>query len=177
MGWPLMVTTYLFGIIGGNYFYSQFIEDNMMTCIGSQGGVVALAGLSFVALTKMRKKPETTKMLRSISIVLIVGLILPTLSNTISFGGFLSGCLMGIFFSPGYRRSYGQRRKNAIDFDSASPEYRRAMGFGIMPNEKPPLQLRVFWALALSCLLSSPQLRQAPSMFLRGLLNPGYLSG
>mmetsp|Transcript_28939 Transcript_28939/g.43709 ORF Transcript_28939/g.43709 Transcript_28939/m.43709 type:complete len:363 (+) Transcript_28939:110-1198(+) len=177
LGWALMITTYLLGIIGGSYFHGKLIHDNMMICVGSQGGVAALAGLSFIALTKMKKKSLTAKTFRSICILFVLGLILPGMSNTTSFGGFLSGCLMGILFSPGYRRSYGQRRKNAIEVDSVPPDYRRAMGFGMMPNERPPLKLRIFWALALSCLLSFPELRHAPSMVLRGVLNPGYLSG
>ena len=175
LGWPLFLTTYLIGIVAGNYCHARYIMDEFLGSLGASGGILALSGLSFTALAKMNNKPATLQVLKNTAVLILLGLLVPNLSNAAHIGGFISGSLMGLFFSPGYRKSYSLRRKNSNSVDTASKEYRQVMGFGIVPNDKPPLPLGSLWALLLVYAFLDRRLRLMPRLIWRGLTLTGSL--
>lgn len=175
LGWPLFVTTYIVGVVAGNYFHSRAAMDQFLYCLGASGGVVALTGLMFISLGKMGNRQGTAEILRSMGGLFAIGAIIPSMSNASHIGGFLGGCVMGLLFSPGYGKSYSLRRKNSVTIDPAPRDYRQVMGFGVMPNERPPVPLWMFWAVALVIASSQPRLMSMPQLVWRGLSSPGSL--
>jgi membrane associated rhomboid family serine protease len=175
LGWPLFLTTYLTGIVVGNYFHARYIMDEFLGSLGASGGILALSGLSFIALAKMNNKPATLQVLKNTAFLILLGILIPDLSNASHIGGFISGSLMGLFFSPGYRKSYSLRRKNSNSFDTASKEFRQVMGFGIVPNDKPPLPVGALWAFFLVYAFNDRRFRLMPKLIWRGLTLRGNI--
>ena len=176
LGWQLFSTTYLVGIITGNLFHQRSAMDEFLPCLGSSGGIVALLGLSFVALGKMGNKPASAQILRSIGALLLIGFMFPSVSNASHLGGFLAGCVMGLLFSPGYRKSYSLRRKNTVQLDTAPRDFRQVMGFGIVPKKNPPLPLWTLWAVALVYASTNTRVQNAVLLIWKGLCRPGSVS-
>lgn len=175
LGWPLFVTTYVVGIVAGNGAHARYAMDEFLIGIGASGGIVALAGLSFVALAKMKNQSGTMQILKNVAALLVVGAVLPNVSNAAHVGGFLSGCLMGLLFSPGYRKSYSLRRQNAYNVDTAPKDFRKAMGFGIVPKDRAPIPLAVLWAAVVFYISTDYRFRNTPALVWRGLIRPGSL--
>jgi membrane associated rhomboid family serine protease len=176
LGWPLFITTYIVGVVAGNYFHARSAMDEFLGCLGSSGGIVALAGLTFISLGKMGNKSGSAEILRSMGTLFVFGVFIPSMSNASHIGGFLSGCAMGLLFSPSYGKSYSLRRKNSVTIDTAPRDYRQAMGFGVVPNGKPLVPLWMFWAVALVYASSEPRLLAMPGLVWKGLTNPGASS-
>lgn len=177
LGRPLYITTYLVGIVAGNRFHAKFIGDEFLGCLGSSGGIVALAGLAFAALVKMDNQKASLEILKSMAALLCFGALVPSLSNASHIGGFLAGCFMGTCFSPGYRTSYSLKRKNSMEVDDAPRDFRLAMGFGVVPNKDPPISLRTLWIAVILFAATEPKLQTMPALVLKGLLSPGSLTG
>ncbi|KAI2509791.1 hypothetical protein MHU86_4644 [Fragilaria crotonensis] len=176
LGWPLFVTTYLVGIVAGNWAHARSAPmDEFLVGIGASGGIVALAGLAFVSLAKMKNQPATLQILKNVAALLVLGAVIPSVSNAAHIGGFISGCFMGLAFSPGYRKSYSLRRQNAYNVDTAPKDFRRAMGFGIVPNDRAPIPLAVFWAAVVFYVSTDYRFRNTPVLVWRGLIRPGSL--
>ena len=175
LGWPLFVTTFLVGIVSGNGWYTLSSLDNSFV-LGASGGICALYGLMFTALIKMGNAQQGTRVLKSMGLLLLLGYILPNVSNASHIGGFLGGIAMGILFSPSYRKSYSLTRKNSLDVDLASREYRLAMGFGKVPSNRGLVPLYLLWILAILALASNPLYRRMPMQIYTGIVHPGSLS-
>lgn len=175
LGWPLYLTTYLMGIVGGNYAHARYTMDEYTACLGASGGIVALAGLAFIALTKMGNQPATSTLLKNMAALLVLGILVPSVSNTAHIGGFISGCIMGLLFSPGYRKSYSLRRKNSYIVDTAPKDFRQAMGFGLVPNDRSPIPLAVLWAGIVLFLSTDRRFQYMPTLVWKGLTRPGSL--
>lgn len=181
LGWRMFLSTYLVGIVSGNYMFTQnVLKDGGVgafkdVCIGASGGIAALYGLMFIALSKMANG-KTGKPLRSMFYLLVWGTILPDISNASHIGGFIGGTVMGFLFSPGYTKSYSMYRKNSLAVDNAPEDFRQAMGFGKVPGKDSLLPLSFLWIGAVVGAMYRPGWLSIPVTILRGLLRPGSLS-
>lgn len=175
LGRLLFVTTYMVGIVAGNFVHARYAMDEFLGCLGASGGIMALAGLTFMALAKMGNKPASSKILKNVGALFVLGAVIPSVSNASHIGGFLSGCVMGLVFSPGYRKSYSLRRKNSYDTDTAPRGFRQVMGFGVVPKDRPPIPLAVLWAVFAFYASTDPKLQGMPQIVWKGLTRPGSL--
>lgn len=175
LGWPLFITTFLVGIVTGNVWHSWSTLDNSM-CLGASGGICALYGLMFTALVKMGNTAMGTRVLKSMGVMLLIGFVLPKVSNAAHIGGFLGGIAIGILCCPSYRKSYTLSRKNSLEVDFADREYRQAMGFGKVPSRRGLVPVSFLWALAIVALFVNPLYRRIPLQIYRGILQPGIHS-
>ena len=176
LGWKLFVTTFLFGIVSGNVWDSWSTLDTTSMTLGASGGICALFGLMFVALIKMGNSSMGIRVLKSMGVLLLLGVVIPNVSNAAHIGGFLGGILMGMLCGPNYRKSYSLSRKNSLEVDLADREYRLAMGFGKVPTKRGLVPLSLLWVVAIIALASNPLYRRIPMNIYRGLLKPGIYS-
>ena len=92
--------------------------------------------------------------------------------------GLAGGWLIGYLFGPGYERSYTLTRADGFAKDSADWEFRQMMGQGIYPNaERAIFPLRSLWMVFGVALLAKPEFRLIPLALLKGIIQPGSLSG
>lgn len=175
LGWPLFLTTYIMGIVGGNYAHARYTMDDYTACLGASGGIVSLAGLAFMALAKMGNQRATSIILKNMTALFVLGILIPSVSNTAHIGGFLSGCMMGLLFSPGYRKSYSLRRKNSYIVDTVPKDFRQAMGFGLVPKERSPVPLAILWAGIVLLVSTDRRFQTMPTIVWKGLTRPGSL--
>ena len=178
LGKSLYLTTYFAGIVMGNLGHVFVTKNpyNRTLLLGASGGICGLYGLMFAALVKMGNSKAALLIAKGMAILLASGMFFESVSNATHFGGFFGGLMLGMFCAPNYRKSYVMRRKNSIEYDPYSRDYRRVMGFGITPSERGLIPIALLWAtLATVFAISSPKIRSVPSMILKGLLNPGSL--
>ena len=176
LGIHLFLSTYLLGIISGGIFFVSASLEHSALCLGSSGGICALYGLQVVSLMKMGNKSNARSLMFQMAILFLYGILIPQISNAAHVGGFLGGIGMGILFGPSYSKSYAMRRKNSVEVDLASRDYRLAMGFGKMPSQQGWLPLWALWAGILAVMASVPSLRRVPTSVFQGLRHPGSLS-
>jgi hypothetical protein len=105
-----------------------------------------------------------------------MGWFMDTVSNACNVGGFLGGIVIGIICGPSYVKDYTMRRKNSVEFDPSPRDYRRVMGFGIMPTRRGVVPLTFVWIAAGAFLLTNPKYQMMPSQVLKALLRPLQLS-
>lgn len=176
LGWKLFISTFLFGIASGNVWDSWSTLNTSSMCLGASGGICALYGLMFVAVTKMGNSKMGTRVLKSMGVLLLLGLIIPNVSNAAHIGGFFGGVAFAVLCCPYYRKSYLLSRKNSLEVDPADREYRLAMGFGKVPTRRGLVPVTLLWAVAIVALASQSACRQIPMNIYQGLLKPGILS-
>jgi hypothetical protein len=110
--------------------------------------------------------------------LVLYGFLVPNVSNAGHVGGFIGGWLVGYLFGPGYERSYSLNRADGSARDSADWEFRQMMGPGIYPQQDRALfPLKYLWMGIGAAILARPDLRMIPVALLRGILEPGALSG
>jgi membrane associated rhomboid family serine protease len=176
LGIHLFISTYLLGIVSGGMFFVSASLDHSALCLGSSGGICALYGLQVVALMKMGNNANARSLMFQMAIIFLYGILIPQISNAAHVGGFFGGILMGTVFGPSYSKSYAMRRKNSVEVDPASRDYRLAMGFGKAPSKQGWLPLWALWVGVLAAVLSVPSLRRVPANVFQGLRHPGSLS-
>ena len=177
LGSPLYASAFLVGILGGNLGHLKLAEDVVGSCIcGISGGIAGLYGLMYMCLMKMGNPRAFSKILQGMAPLLVAGYFLESMSNAAHFGGFFAGLLLGFACAPSYKKSYSMRRKNSMDYDPYSREYRSSMGFGVMPTQRGMLSLLGLWMVAIGAFLLAPaSIQAAPKMILKGLLRPGSI--
>jgi membrane associated rhomboid family serine protease len=177
LGWPLYVSAFLVGIIGGNIGHLKLAEEAFGSWIcGFSGGIAGLYGLMYMCLIKMGNSRSASTLLRGIPPLMIAGYILESMTNEAHIGGFVGGVLLGILCAPSYKKSYTMRRKNSVDYDPYSREYRSAMGFGVMPTDRGKLSILGLWIVAIGAIFLAPSnIQAAPKMIFKGFLRPGSL--
>jgi membrane associated rhomboid family serine protease len=175
LGWSLFVTTFLVGIISGNLWHALSALNNSL-CLGASGGICGLYGLMFVSLIKMGNTQLGWRVLKSMGVLLLCGLVFENVSNAAHIGGFLGGIAMGFLCCPNYRKSYTMTRKNSLQVDLADREYRLAMGFGKVPSKRGLIPVSLIWIAALFALASNPLYRRIPMQVYQGILQAGSLS-
>lgn len=179
LGWPLYLTTFLTTTVLGNLGHMISLNDpfDRMVCSGAGSGLCGLYGLMLVCLVKMGNRSVTRKVAPGLLFLILSGTYLDKVSTISNVAGFGAGIILGILFSPSYRKNYSMRRKNSVEYDPVPRDYRQAMGFGVMPTERGMLPLPIFWgALAVLFTISTSKFKSVPALVLKGILYPGTLS-
>ena len=180
LGAPLYLTTFLGSIILGNFAHVMNCSDRLFNpniYLGSSGGISGLYGLMFVCLTRIANTNPSNggsssgELVRGMAIMFFLGMWLDNVNTAMNIGGFFGGIIIGILCGPRYTKDYAMRRKNSAGYDPVSREYRRVMGFGIMPTESGMISLKVLYATLLVVGFSIPKYRNIPFAIIRGLRN------
>ena len=179
IGKGVYLAAYLFGVISGNIASTLVNVGNLSAsstlCLGCSGGICGLYGLMMASLMKMGNPDAAWYVLKSMIWLVMFGLIIPGISNAGHIGGFIGGWLVGYLFGPGYERSYTLGRSRS---DTASWDFRRAMGAGVYPSQdRAFFPINYFWYAAAVILIARPELRYIPLALVRSILEPGTLSG
>ena len=181
IGKGVYLTAYVIGIIGGNIAQTLSTiggREVSALCIGASGGVCGLYGLMLASLMKMGNADAVYYVVKHMMWLLLFGFLVPNVSNAGHLGGFAGGWLIGYLFGPGYERSYTLTRADGFAKDSADWEFRQMMGQGIYPNaERAIFPLRSLWMVFGAALLAKPEFRLIPLALLKGIIQPGSLSG
>lgn len=178
LGSGLFLTAFVVSVVAGNVGHSYLFPDVGGACLGASGGICGLYGLLYVALVKMGNDRAAWQLLRGMGRVVLYGLLIfSNVSNGAHVAGFASGVAVGILLAPGYRKSYGARRKWSLEVERWNRDYRVAMGFGVEPSKRRGMiPLALVWIGALACMLAKPKFRNAPRLILKGLVKPGSLT-
>jgi membrane associated rhomboid family serine protease len=176
LGAPLYLTTILAAIVAGNLAHTATALDGTL-CLGASGGICGLYGLLYVSLVRMGNHAAAWRVMKGMGILLVVGAVLVNVSNAGHAGGLVAGIVLGILSGPRYRKSYSLRRKNSLEVDLYSRDYRAAMGFDKVPSERGIIPLPLLWVAVLVALATQPKFRIMPRLVLQGLLDPGSLTG
>lgn len=174
IGAPLYLTTYLAAIVAGNLAHTATALTGTL-CLGASGGVCGLYGLLYVCLIRMGNQSAAWRVAKGMGILFLIGAFMANVSNAGHAGGFAAGIVLGLVSGPSYRKSYALRRKNSLEVDIYSRDYRIAMGFDKVPSERGTVPVVVLWVAALIALLAQAKIRTSPQLILRGLLHPGSL--
>jgi len=181
IGKGVYVSAYLGAIVTGNIAHTLSNVSGRAAsslCIGASGGICGLYGLMLASLMKMGNSDATFYVLKQMVWLLAFGFLVPNVSNAGHVGGFVGGWLIGFLFSPGYERSYTLNRADGASRDSADAEFRRMMGRGVYPSvEKAIFPLKYLWMGVGLAMLARPDLRLIPLGLVRGILEPGAMSG
>ena len=179
IGKSVYLAAYLVGVISGNIGETLISVGNLsassVLCLGCSGGICGLYGLMMASLMKMGNPDAAWYVLKSMIWLVMFGLIIPGVSNAGHIGGFVGGWLVGYLFGPGYERSYTLGRSKS---DTASWDFRRAMGAGVYPSQdRAFFPVSYFWYAAAVILIARPELRYIPLALARSIIEPGALSG
>mmetsp|Transcript_7956 Transcript_7956/g.18282 ORF Transcript_7956/g.18282 Transcript_7956/m.18282 type:complete len:531 (+) Transcript_7956:232-1824(+) len=179
IGKGVYLASYISGVISGNVASTLVNVGNVSAastlCLGCSGGICGLYGLMMASLMKMGNPDAAWYVLKSMIWLVMFGLIIPGISNAGHVGGFIGGWLVGYLFGPGYERSYTLGRSKS---DTASWDFRRAMGAGVYPSQdRAFFPINYFWYAAAVILIARPELRYIPLALARSIIEPGALSG
>jgi len=181
IGKGVYLSAYLIAIVTGNIAHTLASVSRSAAsslCIGASGGICGLYGLMLASLMKMGNVDAAFYVLKQMVWLIAFGFLVPNVSNASHLGGFVGGWLVGYLFGPGYERSYTLNRAGGLSGDSADSEFRRIMGSGIYPSEESSIfPLKYLWIGILMAVLAKPDLRLIPLALLKGILQPGILSG
>jgi membrane associated rhomboid family serine protease len=184
IGKGIYLSAYLVAIVTGNIAQTLFTigdlsgRSSSSLCIGASGGICGLYGLMLSSLLKMGNGDAAYYVLKNMAWLLLFGYLVPNVSNAGHAGGFVGGVLVGYLFGPGYERSYSLNRADGFARDKADPEFRQMMGPGIYPSmEKSIFPLKYLWMCVGLAIIARPDLRLIPISLLKGILEPGSLSG
>ncbi|KAK1736488.1 rhomboid family protein [Skeletonema marinoi] len=183
IGKGLYLTAYLTAIVTGNIAHTVSTIGDLSgraagsLCIGASGGICGLYGLMLASLMKMGNDSAVSVVLKQMLWLLAFGFLVPNVSNAGHVGGFLGGWLIGYLFGPGYERSYTLNRIGG-GRDHADFEFRQMMGPGVYPSmDTAILPLKYLWYSIGLAICAKPQLRAIPVALIKGILEPGALSG
>lgn len=162
LGAPLYFTTLILATISGNLAHVMNISDpwDSNIILGSSVGICGLFGLIFVCLARISNTNDSSgktsggQLIWGMAIILVSGLFLESVSTAANLGGFGGGVIIGFLCGPKYIKNYTMRRKNSAEFDPVSRDYRRVMGFGIIPTKNGLIPLKVIWGVFLTVALS-----------------------
>jgi membrane associated rhomboid family serine protease len=174
LGRPLYAVTFVTAIVVGNLAHSYTTLTDAF-CLGASGGICGLYGLLYVCLLRMGKHSAAWRLVKGMAMLFGLGAFLSNVSNAGHAGGLLAGIVVGWLCGPQYRTSYALRRKNSLEFDPFSRDYRAAMGYDKVPSERGILPLSWLMVAAVGALLSQAKLRSIPRLILQGLMHPGSL--
>jgi membrane associated rhomboid family serine protease len=184
IGKGVYLSAYLAAIVTGNIAQTLFTigdlsgRSSSSLCIGASGGICGLYGLMLSSLLKMGNADAAYYVLKNMAWLLLFGYLVPNVSHAGHAGGFVGGVLVGYLFGPGYERSYSLNRADGFARDKADPEFRQMMGPGIYPSmEKAIFPLKYLWMCVGLAIIARPDLRLIPIALVRGILEPGSLSG
>ena len=184
IGKGVYLSTYLVAIVTGNIAQTLFTMGDLSgrsassLCIGASGGICGLYGLMLSSLLKMGNADAAYYVLKNMAWLLLFGYLVPNVTNAAHLGGLVGGVLVGYLFGPGYERSYSLNRADGFARDKADPEFRQMMGPGIYPYmEKAIFPLKYLWMCVGLAIVARPELRLIPIVLVRGILEPGSLSG
>ena len=177
LGARLYGTIFVFAICGGNVLYSLTTTEPLAFCLGSSGGICGLYGLMYVCLVRMGNQKASWRVLQGMGFLFLWGFFMSHISNAGHLGGFITGIAVTLLTGPTYRSSYALRRKNSLEVDLYSRDYRLAMGYDKVPSKSGWIPLPFLWSImALAC-LSQDKFRSIPRLIVQGILHPGALSG
>jgi membrane associated rhomboid family serine protease len=179
IGKGVYTAAYLVAVVTGNIAQTlSTLGDGRAAsalCVGASGGICGLYGLMFASLLKMGNSSAAIIVFKQMLWLIAFGYMVPNVSNAGHVGGFVGGWLIGMLFGPGYGRSYSLSKGGT---DRADTEFRRMMGTGIYPSaDKAIFPLKYLWMGVGALLLSKPELRLIPSAIVKGIVEPGSLSG
>lgn len=181
IGKGVYLSAYLAAIVTGNIAHTMSNISGRAAsalCIGASGGICGLYGLMLASMMKMGNADAAWYVMKQMVWLLAFGFLVPNVSNAGHIGGFIGGWLIGYLFGPGYERSYTLERAQGLSRDSADWEFRRMMGPGIYPYPEAAIfPLKYLWMGIGVAMLAKPDLRLIPVSLLRGVLEPGALSG
>lgn len=174
LGWPLYMSTFLWSIVAGNMMHVLQCPSrwDRTLCLGASSGLCGLYGLMYVCLTRMGSGRGGQNLVRGMAVLVLSGLWLDNVSSAANVGGFLCGIATGLLCGPRFVKDYSMRRKNSVEFDPASKDYRQAMGFGISPTRGGPIPLVLIWTILLAWAIINPATRSMPLLIWRKLINP-----
>ena len=177
LGWPMYVSTYVFGIIAGNMMQVATATSSwdMTLCLGPTAGLCALWGLQWIQQAKMggtSSRGSFRQILQGLVGMFTMGYLMDTVSNACNTGGLLCGMAMGVLCGPSYTKDYAMRRKNSVEFDPAPRDYRQAMGFGVMPTRRGLIPLTIVWVTVGAILLTNPKYHKMPFQVWKALVRP-----
>lgn len=175
LGRSLYISTFIVSIIGGNVMDTITNIDATSLCLGASGGICGLYGLMYVCLVRMENKTAAFRVLKGMGVLFLYGIVFANISNAGHIGGFITGIIMGVFFGPSYPRSYGLRRKNSLEVDLLSREYRQVIGYDKKPTKRGYIPVSVLWIASIGAILLSNQAkyRMIPKMIFEGMVHPG----
>lgn len=183
LGKGVYLTAYLTAIVTGNIAHTLSTIGDLSgraassICVGASGGICGLYGLMLASLMKMGNDSAISVVLRQMLWLLAFGYLVPNVSNAGHVGGFIGGWLIGYLFGPGYERSYTLNRVGG-GRDHADWEFRQMMGTGVYPSvEKAAFPLTYLWYSLGLVICVKPQLRAIPVALVKGIIEPGTLSG
>ena len=180
LGSPLYLMSFIGSIIIGNFAHLMNTSDRLFDAniyLGSSGGICGLFGLMFVCLTRMANTTGSNggaskgQLIRGMAIMIFLSLWMDNVSMAANIGGFFGGIIIGILCGPRYTKDYSMRRKNSAGFDPVSRDYRRVMGFGIMPTDSGLIPLKVLYVILLTIAISNPKYRDMPLTVVKGFMN------
>lgn len=181
IGKGVYLSSYLGAIVMGNIAHSLINMSGRAAsalCVGASGGICGLYGLMLASLMKMGNSDAAYHVLKQMTWLVGLGFLVPNISNAGHLGGFAGGWLIGFLFGPGYERSYTLNRADGAARDKADIEFRQMMGQGIYPSfDKAFFPLKNLWLGIGLAVLAKPDLRLIPIGLLRGVLEPGAMSG
>eukprot|EP00980_Cylindrotheca_fusiformis_P028201 scaffold22586_cov138-Cylindrotheca_fusiformis.AAC.21 len=175
LGGPLYLTTYFLSIITGNMAHYWYIKNpfDRTLSMGASGAIGGLYGLMYVQLARMNNGRGTFRVIKGMGLLFLLGALIENVSPVSQTGGFIGGALLGILCAPGYKKSYSLRRKNSVEYDPLSQDYRQEVGYGVLPTKKGWIPLPVVWAaIALLLVAGDNQIRMIPAKILSGLVSP-----
>jgi membrane associated rhomboid family serine protease len=159
LGPSLFATAYLVSIVTGNLAHTWATQHTTpyTWIVGASGGICGLYGLVVSALWKLGNRRAAGQVIRSLFLLCLYGLLMPSVSNAAHVGGVVGGFLVGLLCGPSYTKSYMARRKNSLEVDTMPREYRLVMGFGTKPI-RGWIPLPVLWLIMVGapCLLYPP---------------------
>jgi len=184
IGKGVYLSAYLVAIVTGNIAQTLSTVGDLSgrsassLCIGASGGICGLYGLMLASLLKMGNADAAYYVMKHMVWLLLFGFLVPIVSNAGHLGGFAGGFLIGFLFGPGYERSYTLNRVDGFARDKADREFRQMMGPGIYPSAKKAIfPLSYLWMGIGLTVLARPDLRLIPAALLKGIVEPGSLSG
>ena len=184
IGKGMYLSAYIVSIVTGNVGQTLSTVGDLSgrsassLCIGASGGICGLYGLMLASLLKMGNADAAFYVIKHMVWLLLFGYLVPNVSNAGHLGGFAGGFLIGYLFGPGYERSYTLNRADGFARDKADREFRQMMGPGIYPSAKKAIfSLKNLWMGIGLTVLARPDLRQIPIALLKGIIQPGSLSG
>jgi len=177
LGAPLYLTTFLASIVAGNLADTiMSIDQHPATlCLGASGGICGLFGMMYVSLVRMGNHAAAWRVIKGMGMLFLFGLVSSNISNAGHVGGFVAGVVLTVLTGPSYSKSYALRRKNSLQVDIYSRDYRTAMGYDKRPSERGMVPLPLLWIAALVYLASESRFRAMPLLVWRGLRYPGSL--
>ncbi|KAL3816501.1 hypothetical protein ACHAXA_011306 [Cyclostephanos tholiformis] len=184
IGKGVYLSAYIVSIVTGNTAQTLSTLGDLSgrsassLCIGASGGICGLYGLMLASLLKMGNADAAYYVMKHMLWLLIFGFLVPNVSNAGHLGGFAGGFLIGYLFGPGYERSYTLNRADGFARDKADREFRQMMGPGVYPSAKKAIfPLKYLWMGIGLAVMARPDLRLIPIALLKGIIEPGSLSG